>query len=238
MSASSGATPGQPFHARVPNWVLATIAIVMALLGLLSSPAGATLQDAIEQRAAVTIEADFAKPLDGWYGDGNWTRGWMQERSAVRVGRLMLHRPSVRLANYDFEFAGQIARRSLGWVFRAADLRNYYAARLIAPDAPGSPLVLERSVVIGGEVLTRVHIPIRERLDLEKPLRIEVQVRGSDFRTSIEGRVVDFFRDDLLQSGGVGFMGEPEDRPRIYWMRVRHQDDALGRVCAWISGIS
>ncbi len=50
---------------------------------------------------------------------------------------------------------------------------------------------------------------------------------------------LDFFHDDLLPPGGVGLTGEPGDRPQVYWMRVRHHDDLLGRVCAWLSpGVS
>jgi len=234
MSASDS-IQARSFVARIPGWLLVTAAVVTGSLAMLGTPAGSSVQEAIEQRAAIVIEADFGKPLDGWFGNGDWTRAWLHEPTAVRVGRLMLQRSTMQLRDYDFEFAGQIARRSMTAVFRASDLRNYYSVRLRAPAGPGKPLVLERSVVIGGEAAGGVEIPIREGLDIEKPMRVEVQARGSDFRISIDGRLVDFFHDDLLPRGGVGFSGEPDDRPRIYWMRVRHHDDMLGRVCAWLS---
>ncbi len=231
----SGSVQQRSLALKVPGWALVGTAVVTGSLALLGTSVGAPVQDAIEQRAAVVIEADFAKPLDNWFGNGDWTRAWLHEPTAVRVGRLMLHRSSMRLRDYDLEFAGQIARQSLTWVFRASDLRNYYSAKLIAPAGPRKPMILERSVVINGEPASRVEIPIREGFDIEKPMRIGVQASGSDFRIFIDGRLVDFFRDDLLPQGGVGFAGEPDDRPRIYWMRVRHHDDMLGRVCAWLS---
>jgi hypothetical protein len=190
----------------------------------------------VQQRAAVSIDADFSQPPEGWVGGRDRTRPWSREARSIRVAQLMLHRPSLRLTDYRFEFSAEIHGRSLGWVFRASDLRNYYLARLIAA-RPGAsePLILERSVVVSGDEAHRVQVPLRERFDVRRPVRIEVEVSGSDFKTSIDGRVVDFFHDDLLTSGGVGFTGEPDDRPRVFWMRVRHHDDLLGRVSAWLS---
>ncbi len=237
VSSRQPAKPGQ----WPPRWLLVTVVAFVAGGFVITTPAMNPLQEMVEQRAAVAIQADFAQPSDGWFGARDWARAWSYERGSVRVGQLALYRPSLHLADYELEFLGEIHGRSLGWVFRAADLRNYYVARLIAarpPDA-SAPLILERSVVISNDEAHRVQIPVRERFDVRKPVRIAVRVSGSDFTISIDGKVVDFFHDDLLPSGGVGFMGEPGDRPRIYWMRVRHHDDLLGRVCAWLSpGVS
>jgi hypothetical protein len=236
MSPAAGETRPLGAGAGIPSWLVATIAVLMAVMGLLISPLGESLLDMIQQRAAVSMDADFRSAPEGWVGGRDRTRPWTREQNSIRVAHLMLHRPSMRLTDYRFEFVGQIHGRGLGWVVRASDLRNYYVSRLIAA-RPGAaePLILERSVVVSGEEAHRVQVPVRERFDVRKPMRIEVEVSGSDFRTSIDGRVVDFFHDDLLTSGGVGFTGEPEDRPRIFWMRVRHHDDLLGKVSAWLS---
>ncbi len=242
MSASPAtARPPKKRRQGLPGWLLVSVVTFMAGMFVITSPAMTPLQEIVEQRAAVAIHADFAQPSDGWFGARDWARLWSRDGEAVRIGQLTLYRPSLRLTDYELEFLGEIRGRSLGWVFRAADLRNYYVARLIAarpPDA-SAPLILERSVVISGDEAHRVQVPVRERFDVRKPVRIAVQASGSDFTILIDGKVVDFFHDDLLPAGGVGFMGEPDDRPRIHWMRVRHHDDVLGKVCAWLSpGVS
>lgn len=214
-------------------WLVIGAFFMLCAVGLTATPAGEEAFRIVQGRAAIIVDADFSQPVEGWFGARDWNRSWKRERNAMRVGQLALYRPSVGLADYDFEFLGQLDR-SMAWVFRASNLGSYYMARLIAGEQSGE-LVLERSAVVAGEESHRVQVPVRERFDVRRPVRITVEVRGSDFRTSIDGRVVDFFHDDLLPSGGVGFAGQPDDRPRIYWMRVRHQDDLLGKFCAWLT---
>jgi hypothetical protein len=222
--------------AGLPKWLLVTVAVLFAGMGFAVSPAGHSVQDIVQQRAEISIDADFSRAPEDWFGGRGLARPWSRETRSIRVAQLMLHRPSMRLADYRLEFSAQIQGRSLGWVFRASDLRNYYLARLIAA-GPGASerLILERSVVVSGQEAHRVQFPVKERIDISRPVRIEVEVSGRDFRTSIDGRVVDFFHDGLLPSGGVGFVGQPDDRPRVFWMRVRHHDDLLGKVSAWLS---
>ncbi len=214
-------------------WLLTGVVSLVCAVALTMTPAGDEAFRLVQGRAAIVVDADFSQPSEGWFGARDWSRSWTRERNAMRVGQLALYRPSIGLEDYDFEFLGQLDR-SMAWVFRASDLRSYYMARLIAGEQSGE-LVLERSVVVAGEESHRVQVPVRERFDVARPVRITVEVRESDFRTSIDGHVVDFFHDDLLPAGGVGFAGEPGDRPRLYWMRVRHHDDLLGKFCAWLT---
>jgi hypothetical protein len=44
---------------------------------------------------------------------------------------------------------------------------------------------------------------------------------------------VDFWHDERLKVGGVGFFAENGDRARIYWMKLSQKDDFVGRVCAY-----
>jgi hypothetical protein len=217
-------------------WIVTGVVALLCAVWLTMTPAGDGASRLVQARAAIVVEADFSQRPEGWFGPRDWSRAWDHERSAVRVGQLALYRPSVGLEDYDFEFLGQLDR-SMAWVFRASDLRNYYMARLISGEEPGE-LLLERSAVVAGDESHRVQVPVRDRFNVSRPIRITVEVKGSDFRTSIDGRVVDFFHDDLLPAGGVGFAGQPDDRPRIYWMRVRHHDDLLGKVCAWLAPAS
>jgi hypothetical protein len=45
--------------------------------------------------------------------------------------------------------------------------------------------------------------------------------------------LVDFWRDDKLKAGGFGFFSDTGERARVYWMKLSHQDDFIGRVCAY-----
>lgn len=218
---------------RTPKWLIWALAIPVAGLAFAISPLGDRTSRLMQERAAVVVQADFAQPIEGWFGPRDWSREWTRAGRAVRVGQLAIYRPSVDLTDYVFEFEGQLDR-TLGWVFRASDLNNYYMARLV-PGGEASQLMLERSVIVAGEQSHRVQVPVRDRFDLSRPVRITLEASGSDFKTSINGRVVDFFHDELLPSGGVGLTGQPDDRPRIQWMAVRHHDDLLGKVCGWLA---
>ena len=46
-----------------------------------------------------------------------------------------------------------------------------------------------------------------------------MRIAGNWFPLSIDGQLVETWTDTRLSSGGVGFMGAPEDRARIYWVR-------------------
>jgi hypothetical protein len=62
-----------------------------------------------------------------------------------------------------------------------------------------------------------------------------MQVRGDSFTTSVQDRIVDFWSDDRLARGGVGFFSEKGERARLRWVEVSHQYDTLGRLCALLA---
>lgn len=64
--------------------------------------------------------------------------------------------------------------------------------------------------------------------------RVRVDVRSSDFITTVQGQVVDVFSDDRLARGGVGFFSEASEDARLRWVEVSHQYDMLGRLCAYL----
>jgi len=37
---------------------------------------------------------------------------------------------------------------------------------------------------------------------------------------SLEGHPVDTWTDDRLPVGGIGFIGAPDDRARLYWVKI------------------
>jgi hypothetical protein len=90
---------------------------------------------------------------------------------------------------------------------------------------------LVRYQVVGGQESERVRIPLHVSLQSGQPIRIEEDVAGSAFTTSVEGEVVDSWTDDRLRAGGVGFFGSRDDRPSLYWIKVSNNDDFWGKVC-------
>ncbi|HVX67347.1 MAG TPA: hypothetical protein VHA11_12125 [Bryobacteraceae bacterium] len=197
-----------------------------------------SLRSNLQNRAAVRLEHDFSQGLDGWYGGRDWAARWVRDQPAgyVRAGQLALYRPSQHLADYRMEFLGQIDGTNLGWIYRAADLQNYYVSKLVvATPGPLPVMALDRYQVLGGRETRHVRIPIRMVLHNNRPYRIRQDVRGNAFTTSIEGEVVDFYTDDRLRTGAIGFLGDPGGAPHLYWVRVAYQDDLWGRLCAAIA---
>ena len=81
--------------------------------------------------------------------------------------------------------------------------------------------------------VSRARIPFSLRNG--KMYEIEVDAHGDGFTTRLEGRVVDFFQDNRLARGGVGFFSTGRDQARLRWISVTHQYDFLGRICALLA---
>jgi hypothetical protein len=173
--------------------------------------------------------------MQDWKGQAGWDRSWrVEEAGYVRPGRLALYQPSMQMESYRMEFLVQIEKQAVGWVYRAADHENYYAAKItIVKPGPLPLLSLVRYPVIGGKEGPRVEIPIRVLMHNDTPYRVQLTVNGMDFSTSIEGQLVDFWRDERLKIGGVGFFSDTGEMARLYWMKLSRQDDFVGRVCAY-----
>ena len=144
-------------------------------------------------------------------GEQGWSTEWASDTGGSRRGRqLTLYRPSMGLSDYKMQFSGQIESKALGWVFRAADTKNYYAMK-IETLKPGAMAISHFAVVEG-----------RESSGSQRPLaidsrpgavyRVQVDVAGPRFTVSIGGEPVDFWTDNRLKTGAVGFMNERDER--------------------------
>jgi len=213
---------------------LAVLGLVSFLVWIL---AGEAIGEQLQQRAAISISEDFRGGFSAWMGPRDWSQTWSRSPGGyVQVGQLALLRPTRNLTDYQLEFLGQITGKSLGWVYRAADLENYYAMKLtIAKPGPLPAVALIRSVVVGGREQQRVQVPVRVVIGSGTPVRVRLLVKGDGFTTWIADQLVDFWRDDRFPRGGIGLFAEPEDRPQIYWIKVSHQDDFLGKLCAYLA---
>jgi hypothetical protein len=193
------------------------------------------IQAGVRDRAAVELSEDFQGDMDEWQGEGDWTRSWQKSKAGfVRPGRLALYQPSMQMQEYQVEFLMQVEKTAVGWAYRATDPENYYATKItIVKPGPLPALSLVRYPVIGGRAGPRVEVPIRVLMHNNTPYRVQLTVSGNGFSTSIEGQLVDFWRDDSLKVGGFGFFSDTGESARVYWMKLSHQNDFIGRVCAY-----
>lgn len=194
------------------------------------------LERAIASRAAIEFNDDFRTGLGSWQALGRGTQSWTVAYDGyVRPGRLALFTPSRPMRDYRLEFLAQIERKAVSWVYRAQDTNNYYAAKIvITQPGPLPALSLVRYAVIRGRVERRVEVPVRVVIQGSVPYSVQCLVRGETFTTSIAGEVVDVWSDGRFSRGGVGFFAEPGESARLYWVKVSHQDDLLGRICAYL----
>jgi hypothetical protein len=196
-----------------------------------------TLQKVIMERAAIRLVDDFRSGLGAWSGGPGWAKTWQYNAANfVSPGRLALYGPTSGMRDYEIEFLAQIDRRSLNWVVRAADEKNYHVIRiLITQPGPLPTAVVQRYPVIGGRpgAVTTLPLPISVRTDTLYKVRMEV--KGDRFITYVQDQVVDSFTDNRLAAGGVGFFSPPGDRALLRWVSVTHQYDYLGRICALLA---
>jgi hypothetical protein len=195
------------------------------------------LTTTISNRAAVAYADDFRAGMDAWQSRSNLTTSWSYDAAGfVRPGPLALFKPTLEMSDYRFEFLGEIDQKAIGWVFRAEDLKNYYAMKLMVVKPGPLPLIdIVRYAVINGKEGPHVHKPLPLTVRPDILYRVLVDVRGSDFTIMAQGQVVDFWTDNRLERGGVGFFATRGERARLRWVEVSHQYDALGRVCAYLA---
>jgi len=191
----------------------------------------------ISERAAVAYADDFRSGLDAWQSRSNLTRSWSYDVSGfVRPGPLAIFKPTVDLSDYRFEFLEEIDQKAMGWAFRAQDLNNYYAMKFVVVKPGPLPIVhMVRYAVINGKEGPHIDKPLPMTVRSDMLYRIQVNAHGGDFTIMAQGQVVDFWSDNRLSHGGVGFFCNRGERARLRWVEVSHQYDALGRLCAYLA---
>jgi len=143
-----------------------------------------------------------------------------------------LHPATLRLDDYRFDFYTEMPEKSIGWTVRARDAHNYYAYRLTPAANDAAPYRLERWAVIDGQAEQPKPEPLAVPAEMirEGANMISVIARGGALTTLVNGFGVDFWREDKLASGGVGFLAEEDSPTAIQKMVVRGNDDGWGRI--------
>jgi hypothetical protein len=170
-----------------------------------------------KSKTAYPIKATDAAGPSIMVGEGGWVEGWGGDPSGLHNSRqITIYRPSLKLADYRFEFQGQIENKSIGWIFRAADPENYYAMKLqLASQELPLKLQLFKYVVLKGRQVQVGRVPIDVPVKNDTVFSIRLDVRGPKFNTYVQGQPVDVWTDDQLRSGGVGFLNERSERGKV-----------------------
>jgi hypothetical protein len=201
----------------------------------------AAFRRAIAARAATEITDTFVSGMEAWGATPkSWAAGWQHSPDGyVRTGEMALFRPSLQYTDYHMEFYGQIEQKSMGWVVRARDRKNYYAMKFTVIEPGLRPIIaMQHYQVTNGKRGRIVQTPLNVMVHNNQPYHVAVDIRGNHFATAIEGDPVDSWTDDALAQGGIGFFSDPGERARLYWMKVSRNQDWLGRFCAYLSGDS
>jgi hypothetical protein len=242
-----GARLAQLSH-RIPRWsrrlaVLVLVATV-AWLGagrVRHSAAAQSAQDEmwarISRRAGVEVQDDFRSGLSQWAGGTEWAKSWSYDGTGfARPGRLALLSGSLPLSDYRLEFAAQIEHKAVSWVFRAADRGHYYATKLVESKRGAAPaFFIVRYAVIDGRERFRVELPLPATPSSRTLLHVRQEIRGAQFTTYLDGAIIDTWSDSSLARGGVGFFADAGESAYIRSIDVAQNDDALGRVCSYLT---
>ena len=179
---------------------------------------------------------DFQSGLDNWQGSGPGP-SWSYDRTGfIRPRALGIYTPSTPLSDYAFEFLAKIDQRAISWVFRARDLNNYYAMKLVDTSGGVMPqMALVHYAVIEGREGPKKEVPLPLSVSKDTLFRIRMDIQGPHFSVQVQGGVVDYWKDSRLKAGGVGFFSGRGEESRVRWIQVTHQDDMLGKLCAFLA---
>jgi len=185
----------------------------------------------------VVIEDRFQTGLRNWLpAPGSGMSGWRMENGLIRPGGLRIWDESRNLADYSFKFEGRVENNALGWVVRAPNHNNYYAAKLALPERGGSlrPEIVRFSVIQGQES-KRQHFPIPLQIDKGSFYEYEVRAVGDRILTMVGGRVVDQWRDARFRTGGVGFFNERGDKSSIRWAKLQEGESIADKLRSYLT---
>lgn len=198
------------------------------------------LKNVLPSKAPVRLRDDFRGGLESWTGaplSAAVVRdvrdfGWSWNNGVARPGRLRLWTPSIGLADYKLEFEGVIEKRAVSWTYRASDLNNYYANKLILKrPAPQPAFEIVRYSMVAGHQVNSVRLPLPLGLTNQSVYHLETRVKGDQFTTLLNGQVVDTWSDKRFTKGGVGFFSEPGEQAAIHWVNVSEEREGfLGRI--------
>jgi hypothetical protein len=197
--------PSSPgFLGQIP--ILAKIAIVLALLaGLGGLIAYSSKSGGAATTSGGTIVAGSALSA----GESGWITDWGATPGIRSTRQISILRSSQTLTDYRIEMQGQIESKAIGWVFRAADPKNFYVTKLeIVKPGLEPTIALVRFAIINGEEQAHAQLPLSIKARLDTMYKIRFDALGNRFTTYVQDQKVDDWTDDRVKTGGVGFYRE------------------------------
>jgi len=191
------------------------------------------LRAIIPANSPIKIHEDFSGGVKGWIGAkaSEWDGA---DNGRMRPTSLKIWKPSVKLADYRMEFEGQIEKNAMSWAFRAPDLRNYYATKLVVKKSGSLPTAeIIRYTVLNGSERDRHRLPLPLSVRADTLYHVQMSVQGNQFTTRVNGQIVDTWTDNKIKRGGIGFFAEKGEVSSIHWVDVKEsRDGILGRLFA------
>ncbi len=194
---------------------------------------GDRIMRALPGKPSISIREDFRLGLRNWMSLDEVSRamdGWSYTAGWMKPGNMRVWKPTLQLADYQFEFEGQIEKRAMSWAFRATDQGNYYGTKLATAAETGSRRAeIVRIVRVNGQEHRRLRLPIP--LDIREGVTyvVKVRVKGDRFHTIVDGQVVDSWTDRSLRAGGVGFYSEMGESAALRWVSISDRESFLQR---------
>lgn len=150
--------------------------------------------------------------------------GWMREPSAPvgaqQARQLVLYRPSLGATDCRLEFTWKVSDRAVAWTFRAKDADNYYAMAIKAlRPGPSPTLSVEHFTVYQG--IESPHAGKVLILGENNPaLQVRMDVSGATFKLYLEGNAADYWTDNRLGAGSLGFLEQPDQPAEVQFVRM------------------
>jgi hypothetical protein len=195
----------QGFLGQLP--MVAKIGIVVALLagiGALIVFSSKSPTTAVASSAG-SVVAGSALPT----GDAGWITDWGADPGVRRSRQISVLRSSQTLTDYRIEMQAQIETKAIGWVFRAADPKNFYVTKLeIVKPGLEPTIALVHFAIIDGEEQAHTQLPLPMKVRRDTMFKIRFDAVGDHFTTYVQDEKVDDWTDDHVKTGGVGLYSE------------------------------
>jgi hypothetical protein len=152
-----------------------------------------------------TVVAGTALPS----GEAGWITDWGADPGVRRSRQISILRSTQTLTDYRIEMQGQIETKAIGWIFRAADPKNFYVTKLEIVKPGLEPTVaLVRFAVVNGEEGAHTQLPLPMKVRRDTMYKIRMDAMGSHFTTYVQDELLDDWTDDRVKTGGVGLYSE------------------------------